>query len=211
MHRPRRVGGISPGPMGGGSRGEATHSKLQLIPAPPPYATLLPSVASKRDHDEWLARGRSGGWRVAAVQVESRSARSGSPGKPLATRGAVPCGTVPEDQVATHEAAAETGLGRTSGPPFATDCRVFAMRHGMRPGRLAIRPKPRSAGEAFASLHLRTTRVRPAPRRPRFYPGTSRGPSPSGASARPIPASLGSWLQRAARARHRRRPKQRAG
>ena len=148
----------------------------QLIPAPPTHATLRPSVASKRDHDEWLARRGSGDGEVVPLQAESRSARSGSPGTPLLTRGAAPCGTVPGGQAATHEAAAETGLGRTSGPPFATDCTVFAMRHGMRPSRPAIRPKPRSAGEARASFHLRTTRVGPAPRRPRFLYAILRGP-----------------------------------
>jgi len=65
--------------------------------------------------------------------------------------------SAPRNKVATHKATGEGGdLG---GCPVAGHPRLLAMRHGMLPRLGAISPKPRSAGEARASLQLRTTRV----------------------------------------------------
>jgi hypothetical protein len=61
----------------------------KLIPALQTCANLSPSRAPKRDHDEWLVRGRSGEGRVAALQAESTTAGAGSPVEPLETHGAL--------------------------------------------------------------------------------------------------------------------------
>ena len=65
----------------------------QLIPALSAYAILPSSRAPKRDHDEWLVRGRLGVGRVAALQAESTTVGASSLVEPLSTHGRANAGT----------------------------------------------------------------------------------------------------------------------
>ena len=69
-----------------------TRATYKLIPAPQPHAILSSSRAPKRDHDEWLVRGRLGGSGVVPGQAESTSAWVSSLAKPLTTHGAPDAG-----------------------------------------------------------------------------------------------------------------------
>jgi len=80
----------------------------QLIPAPQPHAILFSSRAPKRDHDEWLVRGRLGGPGVVPGQAESTSAWASSLAKPLQTHGVLDVGHSSEARLRTY-AAGEGG------------------------------------------------------------------------------------------------------
>ena len=98
--------------MGGGERSHDAEliragEKIvtNLSPHIPPHATLPPSAAPKRDHDEWLVRWRPGGLRVAAVQAETITARTGSPVKPLVNAGWSGCRAHQGWKVSMHKGA----------------------------------------------------------------------------------------------------------
>ena len=78
----------------------------------------------------------------------------------------------PGGKVAMHKAAGRGG--DAGGFPVAGRPCPIAMRHGMHPGRGTISPKPQPAGEARASLYLRTTAARIRPRRPASLPTNPR-------------------------------------
>ena len=84
-------------------------------------------------------------------------------GDAAADAGAARCGTVPGTRLPRirqlQDGADLVDSGRSQ------SCTVLAMRHGMRPSHRAIRPKPRSTGEAGASHKLRTTATGQRPRR----------------------------------------------
>ena len=86
-----------------------------LLPARSPLFPTVrespSSAAPKRDHDEWLVRGRLGEGRVAASQAESIAAWASLLAEPLQRRGR-PMQGVPGGKVAMHKAAGHNGRCR---------------------------------------------------------------------------------------------------
>ncbi len=136
-------------------------------PNPPTALSSPPSAAPKRDHDEWLVRGRPGGAGVAPCQAESTSGASRFAGDAATERdgGAMPA----PPRIGSCRARA-AGRGSRDGPKGSLPAKTLRSRDAARdaPGPSCHTPKT-PAGRRGASLfQLRTTRVRQPPRRPRF-------------------------------------------
>ena len=129
-----------------------------LSPHSPPMRILPPSAAPKRDHDEWLVRWRPGGLRVAAVQAETITARTGSPVKPLSREGSSDAELPKERSLARMSRAGATS--RRCWHP-AADRAAHRSRDaaGDAPRPWWHRPKTPAGRRGVSLFHLRTTRV----------------------------------------------------
>ncbi len=156
----------------------------RLIPAASPCATLPPSAAPKRDHDEWLVRGRPGGGRVAVIQAESTSGMTRFAGDAATERdgGAMPA----PPRIGSCRARA-AGRSSRDGPKGSLPAKTLRSRDAARdaPGPSCHTPKIPAGRRGGRLVHLRTTRVRPSLAGPASFFETSGATRPSDASCCP--------------------------
>ena len=166
---------------GGSNKLFAGSTPYRLIPALPRREMMIPSRAPKRDHDEWLVRWEVG-WSGSRAGSGPKYRGMGRFADQAAinARGAR-CGVLQGGKAARIRGR---GRWRFRRMPVARDPMLLAMRHGMRPSRGTISPKPRSAGEARASFVCGLTAAGIRPRRPRLLPHQPEAATPAGASSR---------------------------
>jgi hypothetical protein len=163
------------------ARRSINFGKLSPLPSPMRFSPR-PAHRSEIMTSGWCG----GGW-VARESFRARPKvpRHGPVRWPSrCKRVACPMQGAPGSKAAMHKAAGEGGqcrVARVARPPT-----LFAMRHGMLPGRGTISPKPRSAGEARASYNLRTNRVGAHASPARFTAHQPEAATPAGVSSRPV-------------------------
>ena len=161
-----------------------TENLEQLIPAPPPRATLPSPAAPKRDHDEWLVWWGLGGGRVAGLQAQSTTVGAGSPAEPLTTHGALDVGRF------RGRGCAHTRPGEVVTRVDSRSQAAHAPRDAARDAPAPWCHKPKTPiGRRGESLKI----VADYPRRgnrlagPASLPHQPEAETPAGASSRPSP------------------------